>query len=281
MKKEIVICHKEREYACRLANYLNQRSDENYLAMAATQPKEVFEMVRTRTIDLLLLDEEYVDQKAEFGTFIEQCCLLVKRETKDREEIMMYVAADEIYHKVKKRLFQKENKVDMEQFGIEAVFALGQEESNSGLELASEKNYLYWDWNPFSQPFEESRSEELIYDIKRRREDIVACLEDYIGRRNGYDIIPAPRYFMDMRSVTAEDLEWVAGKVRELGYAGMLWNMSFVSIGNIALLKAFSRIYVKADEEWATSYRYEQFMQYLDYVNRPREIVEVLDYEVD
>lgn len=279
MKKELVICHKEREYACRLASYLNQRSDENYLVMVTTCPNEVFEILRTRTVDLLLLDEHYKDQKESLAALVADCYLLVARQTTGRDELMMYVPADEIYHKVMKRLFQKENRVDMEDFGMEAIFTFRQPKGeNPGMELAYEKNYLYWEWSPFSEPVQGNRAEDFIYDIKRRREDMSACLEDYICRFKGYDILPAPKYYMDLRSMTKEDVEWAAFRVRELGYTGVMGHMSLVSIGNISLLQAFSRIYVDADESWFNSHGYEQFMQYLDYVNLSRDIVEVLGY---
>ena len=276
MKKEIVICHKEQEYACRLASYLNQRSDEKYFVMATTCPNEIYEMLQRRTIDLLLLDEEYVEQQEGLQDLVEHCYLLVQRETQSREAIMMYVAADEIYHKIMRVLFQREKQVDREDFKLIAMFALGVlEEDKQGLERAVEKNYLYWDWNSFERPVEHSKSEDFIYDVKRRREDMTSWIEEYICRVDGCDTIPATRYYMDMRSITSEDMQWVTGKLHEIGYAGVLVNMCFSSLGNINLLKEFSKIYIKADAQWLDSHRYEQFMQYLDYLSLSREIVEV------
>ena len=267
MKKEIIVCHKEREYACRLVDYLNRHSMDRYLALAMTNTEEMISYAKKKTVQVLLLDEEYEETLVKCKDVIKHCFLVTRNATESAEHIVMYDAASHIQQRLLHILYPPEVNGQAKDIAVEAVISFGSEHTIEKIAAwVPDKQYLHWEWKAFSSVRQDSHIEELLYSMKCREENAALQLPKYLYRTEQYEVLPAAKYFMDMRSLTKEDVSWFLAVLKNAGYEGVYMHLDFACIGDISFLSLFSKIWVSvAEEVYLATSEYQHFLQYLEY----------------
>ena len=264
----MVVCHKEREYACRLSNYLNQHSDGDFIALAVTDVEQVQEVMLQQELAVLLVEEDCEQEVTKMVKQDIRLCYFTKKQQAHKNSVYMYASAEELLDRVKKELGAVHN-FGEEMLEIEALIDFARTSLPSDeIRKIGENHLLYWEWKPFSSFLSEQNLEGFLYDIKRHKKEVEGQLKKYLIYQENCAILPAPAYCMDMRALSVEDIRWFLRVIGEKGFSGICMGIDFSCLGSLDILTIFSKItLVLPGEEWLKSLPYQSVLNYFKHLN--------------
>lgn len=262
MKKKIIICHLDQEYSYRLMNYINRYSNGQLLGIAEGDLDKATRLLQEKSADGILLAEELIQ------TFKETECgnvfLLTEDKPKMEGEIYRYDTAKNILEEVSRQFLRDSISGEM---GVSwsVLFVLGDLlklqsiKADPSMELFSE-NCVVFHMYPSAEDFAESRTDQLIYEIKNQNETLKERLPEFVTREEDGYRIAAPRLFMDLRSLTSEDIGWFSGILQEAGYGQLVILLHSSCIREWGILKNCRELVFFEDERMLMEQMKEQIL---------------------
>lgn len=211
MEKIVGIIDEIPEYATRLAVYLNGSRNFPYRAVVFSSPKETEGYVKREAVAAILAAKRFEREVLEFaaGTKTEVFLLQDIRDETGTGMVYRYQSAKEIG-----RIFTEQKTVE-QKIPILGVFSPGgnaEAETLSRMiakELGTGGKVLYLSLFPFScygREWGDGFSEALFF-LRQKEEERAVNLRALLQREEFMDAIGPVRWFTDLDSVTAEDLE--------------------------------------------------------------------------
>ena len=211
MEKIVGIIDEIPEYATRLAVYLNGSRNFPYRAVVFSSPKETEGYVKREAVAAILVAKQFEKEVLEFaaGTKTEVFLIQDVRNETGVGMVYRYQSAKEIG-----RMFTEQKKVEQKVpiLGVFSPAGSGETESlsrNIAKELGKSGKVLFLSLFPFScygREWGDGFSEALFF-LRQKEEERTANLRALLQREEFMDAIGPMRWFTDLESVTAQDLE--------------------------------------------------------------------------
>ncbi|MCM1158753.1 MAG: hypothetical protein NC300_09230 [Bacteroidales bacterium] len=262
---KIGIQDKERTYCLKLADFLNQKGEGRWKAMAFTETDALKEYLEKRQMDILV------------GTDGEEL-LRIKRQQKEMSVLWLsektgsgeagkqqiggtelfvlgrYQSAKEIYKSIR-RMVEQKRELLQEKIPLVAVYSpVGRcGKTTLALKIVREHAYESWlyvgmeDYNGLPENMEgmKQRADDFLYFLKERLTDrLLLLLKESEG------IIPTAFSFLDTRQIVKEDIFWLREEVKKQGiYKGILFDLGTGVLQELEQLNIFDCLLVPYLEE--------------------------------
>lgn len=282
MKNICVICDKEKEYACRLMEYMNMSRMLPFETVACTSKESLLSYARKNPIDILLVAEGTMEE--EIGTIPAVYTIVLNeglgtKAAGSYRQVCKYQAGDSLVREVMDA-FSASRHAGVE-FGtmegknreIIGVFSPGETSLRLAFALAlahsrsAEKKVLLAEIDRFSGLNEiydlssERGLGDLLYYREQGSTQLMAKLSGMVYERCGFDIIPSPASPEDLFEVPA--VSWLS-LFREIAEKSM-YDVLILDIGipSYELLDFCGTVWMPEYADELSSLKEEEFMKAL------------------
>lgn len=282
MVKVMAICVADAHYAARLADYVNQKGQFPFTAMAFSGCETLLAYARDHPVEILMADEKELAQ-LEAVKAVQVIALCEGRLVEERgaaAPVYKYQSGDAIMREVMASYscraaapalaFVGQRALVMGVYSpiddaMKAALAL-----TMGQVLARRTAVLYLslqEYSGFSRLISDEGDSDLseVFYLYRQGELNWLRLKTMVCSWNGMDFIPPVRYGEDLNQMPAKEMAMLLGTAAlGGGYERIVVDLGNMGRGDLALLDACDVIYMPVKEDCVSAARLEEFDAYLE-----------------
>lgn len=281
MKKVLAIIDNEKEYATRLMDYINRRTDSGIEAIAFTDTEGLKHYLDRESPDMLLCNFKFAPEIASVSSSCHIFIIVTDTEaTADYTypTVFKYMSAEKILEKlnVKPRTILRKAE-EVKERHLTAVFSVSDciKTSAEALKLArmqaEERDTLFVSLNPFfalKGPDEDKINavSELIFWVKSRN-DGPKVFNELIQRYEGLSTITGCACWTDVSELKEAEAERLVTILKTVdGGNNTIIDMGFLSAASIVIMQSCDELYIVDAGGDAEKRAKEELMRQLDFV---------------
>ena len=271
MQYRVGICDSDVNYMMKFMEYINMQERIPLRVSAFSSGKAVDEYALEGRLDMLVLGEGIEIQSQD----IPRLYMSSRRgEQGSDKDIYKYQSIEMIAEQIIRSIEQKNRQtISTQEKMIYSVYSpigrSGKTRLAMGLcEFYKPSLYIgmeeYCGIPPNVQNVSVLSGEQFLYYVVSRNTDIIGALRGFAKGEQGFSIIPACRSYMDLRQLTAEDLEWLKNILLEnTDYIRIIFDVGAGVLEDIKILSVTDKIIVPMGQDEVSMIKLNTFKSIL------------------